>query len=113
MLIMNNDGMQHLLSNSVCPGCRRLRRRGTGRTACRGQHGLEIAAQVLTYSRARGVFAGVSLNGARISFDKNSTRQFYGHMVTSKASLTGEVEPPANANAFLTSLAKWAQEAAK
>jgi len=73
----------------------------------------KMRAQVLTYSRARGIFAGVSLNGARVKQDKNSTRDFYGHMVTSKASLTGEVDPPAGANAFLTSLAKWAQEAAK
>jgi lipid-binding SYLF domain-containing protein len=45
--------------------------------------------------------------------DKDSTRDFYGHMVTFKASLTGEVEPPVAANAFLTTLAKWAQEAAQ
>jgi lipid-binding SYLF domain-containing protein len=45
--------------------------------------------------------------------DKNSTRDFYGHMVTNKAALTGEIEPPAGSNAFLTTLAKWAQEAAK
>jgi SH3 domain-containing YSC84-like protein 1 len=59
------------------------------------------------------VFAGVSLNGAVIKQDKDSTRDFYGHMVTFKAALTGEVEPPAAANPFLSSLAKWAQEAAK
>jgi lipid-binding SYLF domain-containing protein len=59
------------------------------------------------------VFAGVSLNGAVIKQDKDSTRDFYGHMVTTKASLTGEVDPPAAANSFLTTLAKWAQEAAK
>jgi lipid-binding SYLF domain-containing protein len=68
---------------------------------------------VLTYSRARGVFAGVSLNGAVIKQDKDSTRDFYGHMVTFKAALTGEVEPPAPTNPLLTSLAKWAQQAAK
>jgi lipid-binding SYLF domain-containing protein len=45
--------------------------------------------------------------------DKNSTREFYGHFVTSKAALTGEVDPPAGATPFLTTLAKWAQEAAK
>jgi len=72
-----------------------------------------MRAQVLTYSRARGVFAGVSLNGAVLKQDKDSTREFYGHMVTFKASLTGEVEAPVAANAFLTTLAKWAQEAAQ
>ena len=57
--------------------------------------------------------SGVSLNGAVVKQDKNSTREFYGHFVTSKAALTGEVDPPAAANPFLTTLAKWAQEAAK
>jgi lipid-binding SYLF domain-containing protein len=59
------------------------------------------------------VFAGVSLNGAVVKQDKDSTRDFYGHMVTFKAALTGAVDPPAGANVFLTTLAKWALEAAK
>jgi lipid-binding SYLF domain-containing protein len=73
----------------------------------------KMRAQVLTYSRARGIFAGVSLAGAVINQDKDSTRDFYGRMVPFKTSLTGEVDPPAGANAFLTALAKWAQEASK
>jgi lipid-binding SYLF domain-containing protein len=72
-----------------------------------------MRAQVLTYSRARGIFAGVSLNGAVVKQDKDSTREFYGRMVPFRTSLTGEIEPPAAANAFLTTLAKWAQAAAK
>jgi SH3 domain-containing YSC84-like protein 1 len=72
-----------------------------------------MRAQVLTYSRARGVFAGVSLNGAVLKQDKDATREFYGHMVTFKAALTGEVDPPPAAHPFLSTLAKWAQEAAK
>lgn len=113
MLIMNHDGMQHLLSSQFALGADASVAAGPIGRHAEGNTDWKMRAQVLTYSRARGVFAGVSLNGARIKFDKNSTRDFYGHMVTSKASLTGEVEPPANANGFLTTLAKWAQEAAK
>jgi lipid-binding SYLF domain-containing protein len=113
MLVMNNDGMQHLLSSRFALGADASVAAGPVGRHAEGNTDWKMRAQVLTYSRARGVFAGVSLNGARIAFDKNSTREFYGHMVTSKASLTGEVEPPAGANAFLTSLAKWAQDAAK
>lgn len=113
MLIMNNDGMQHLLSSQFALGADASVAAGPVGRHAEGNTDWKMRAQVLTYSRARGIFAGVSLNGARVSFDKNSTREFYGHMVTSKASLTGEVEPPAGANAFLTTLAKWAQEAAK
>jgi lipid-binding SYLF domain-containing protein len=72
-----------------------------------------MRAQVLTYSRARGIFAGVSLEGAVINQDKESTRDFYGRMVPFKTSLKGEVDPPAAANTFLTALAKWAQAASK
>src|ERR1700751_5946762 len=113
MLIMNNDGMQHLLSSQFALGADASVAAGpVGRHAERNTD-WKMRAQVLTYSRARGVFAGVSLNGAVIKQDKDSTREFYGHMVPSKAALTGEVDAPAPANSFLTTLAKWAQAAAK
>jgi lipid-binding SYLF domain-containing protein len=113
MLIMNNDGMQHLLSSQFALGADASVAAGPVGRHAEGNTDWKMRAQVLTYSRARGVFAGVSLNGAVVKQDKDSTREFYGHMVTSKAALTGEVDPPAEANAFLSTLAKWAQEAAK
>jgi lipid-binding SYLF domain-containing protein len=113
MLIMNNDGMQHLLLSKVALGADASVAAGPVGRHAEGNTDWKMRAQVLTYSRARGVFAGVSLNGAVLKQDKDSTRDFYGHMMTFKAALTGEVDPPAGANAFLTTLAKWAQEAAK
>ncbi len=113
MLIMNNDGMQRLLSSKVSLGADASVAAGPVGRHAEGNTDWKMRAQVLTYSRARGVFAGVSLNGAVMNQDKDSTREFYGHMVTFKALLTGEVEPPPAAYSFLTTLAKWAQEAAK
>jgi len=113
MLIMNNDGMQHLLSSQFELGADASVAAGPVGRHAEGNTDWKMRAQVLTYSRARGLFAGATLNGAVIKQDKDTTREFYGHMVTFKAALTGEVEPPATANPFLTSLAKWAQEAAK
>ncbi len=113
MLIMNNDGMQHLLSSQFALGADASVAAGPVGRHAEGNTDWKMRAQVLTYSRARGVFAGVSLNGAVLKQDKDSTREFYGHMMTSKAALTGEVEAPPAANSFLTTLAKWAQEAAK
>src|SRR6201997_3568655 len=113
MLIMNNDGMQHLLSSQFALGADASVAAGPVGRHAEGNTDWKMRAQVLTYSRARGVFAGVSLNGAVMKQDKDSTRDFYGHMVTFKASLTGEVEPPAQANPFLSTLSKWAQEASK
>src|SRR5579871_1361855 len=113
MLIMNKNGMQHLLSSKFALGADASVAAGPVGRHAEGNTDWKMRAEVLTYSRARGVFAGVSLNGAVIKQDKDSTREFYGHMVTSKASLTGEIDPPAGANPFLTTLSKWAQDAAK
>ena len=113
MLIMNNDGMKHLLLSKFSLGADASVAAGPVGRHAEGNTDWKMRAQVLTYSRARGVFAGVSLNGAVMKQDKDSTREFYGHMATPNALLTGEVEAPAAANAFLTTLATWAQAAAK
>jgi SH3 domain-containing YSC84-like protein 1 len=113
MLIMNKDGMKHLLSSQFALGADASVAAGPVGRHAEGNTDWKMRAEVLTYSRARGVFAGVSLNGAVIKQDKDSTREFYGHMVTSNAALMGEVDAPAAANSFLTTLAKWAQDAAK
>ena len=113
MLIMNKNGMKNLLESQFQLGADASAAAGPVGRHAEGNTDWKMRAQVLTYSRARGVFAGVSLNGAVVKQDKDSTREFYGHMMTSKAALTGEVDPPAGANAFLTTLAKWAQDAAK
>ena len=107
MLIMNKEGMNNLLSSKFQLGADASVAAGpVGRHAA-ADTDWKMRAQVLTYSRARGVFAGVSLDGARIKQDKDSTRDFYGRMVPFNTSLTGEVDAPN------TALAKWAQEAAK
>jgi len=113
MLIMNDGGMQKLLSSQFKLGADASVAAGpVGRHAA-ADTDWKMRAQVLSYSRARGVFAGLELNGALIRQDKDSTREFYGHVVTSKASLQGEIEPPADAYPFLQTLAKWAKEASK
>ncbi len=113
MLVMNNDGMQHLLSSKFALGADASVAAGPVGRHAEGNTDWKMRAQVLTYSRARGIFAGVSLNGAVVKQDKDSTREFYGHMVTTKAALSGEIDPTPAANSFLTTLAKWAQQAAK
>ena len=113
MLIMNEKGMRNLLTSKFELGADASVAAGPVGRLAEGDTDWKMRAEVLTYSRARGVFAGVTLNGAVIKQDKDSTRELYGHMVTFPASLKGEVEPPLAANPFLSTLAKWAQEAAK
>ncbi|MFZ0818371.1 MAG: lipid-binding SYLF domain-containing protein [Candidatus Sulfotelmatobacter sp.] len=113
MLIMNKDGMKHLLSSEFALGADASVAAGPVGRHAEGNTDWKMRAEVLTYSRARGLFAGVSLNGAQIKQDKDSTREFYGRMVPFRTSLVGEIDPPAGANAFLRVLAQWAQDAAK
>jgi lipid-binding SYLF domain-containing protein len=113
MLIMNDNGMKNLLSSKFALGADASVAAGPVGRHAEGNTDWKMRAQVLTYSRARGVFAGVSLNGAVVKQDKDSTRDFYGHMVTFKSLLTGAIEPPPAASPFLSTLSKWAQEAAK
>ncbi len=113
MLIMNKDGMKHLLSSEFALGADASVAAGPVGRHAEGNTDWKMRAEVLTYSRARGLFAGIALNGAVIKQDKDSTRDFYGRMVPFRTSLMGEIDPPPAANAFLTTLSKWAQEAAK
>jgi SH3 domain-containing YSC84-like protein 1 len=113
MLIMNDNGMKNLLSSKFELGADASVAAGPVGRLAEGNTDWKMRAEVLTYSRARGAFAGVTLNGAVIKQDKDATREFYGHMVTFPASLKGEIDAPGAANAFLSTLAKWAQEAAK
>jgi lipid-binding SYLF domain-containing protein len=113
MLIMNDNGMKNLLSSKFELGADASVAAGPVGRHAEGSTDWKMRAQVLTYSRARGAFAGVSLNGAVVKQDKDSTREFYDRMVSFKALLNGDVAPPPAANPFLSTLAKWAQEAAK
>ena len=113
MLIMIKNGMKHLLSSEFALGADASVAAGPVGRHAEGNTDWKMRAEVLTYSRARGLFAGVSLNGAQIKQDKDSTREFYGRMVPFRTSLVGEIDPPEGANAFLRVLAQWAQDAAK
>jgi len=111
MLIMNKDGMNNLLSSKFKLGADASAAAGpVGRHAA-ADTDWKMRAQVLTYSRSRGLFAGLELSGAVITQDKDSTREFYGRMVPFKTSLTGQIAAPQQAYPFLSTLAKWAQVA--
>jgi SH3 domain-containing YSC84-like protein 1 len=113
MLVMNNDGMRNLLSSKFKLGGDASVAAGPVGRAAAADTDWKLRAQILSYSRARGVFAGVALDGAIVKQDKDSTREFYGHMVTPQASLQGLIASPQAAYPFLATLAKWATEAAK
>jgi lipid-binding SYLF domain-containing protein len=112
MMIMNHRGMENLLNSKFKLGADATVAAGpVGRHAA-ADTDWKMRAQVLSYSRARGIFAGLELNGAVIKIDRESTREFYGHMQPFSATLSNVTSPQA-ALPFLTSLSKWAKLASK
>jgi lipid-binding SYLF domain-containing protein len=112
MLIMNHKGMDNMLSSKFKLGADATVAAGpVGRHAA-ADTDWKMRAEVLSYSRARGVFAGLELNGAVVRQDRESTRIFYGKMQPFSTTLT-TVSSPAAALPFLADLAKWAKIVSK
>src|SRR5690348_11899792 len=94
MLIMNNKGMQNLLNSKFKLGADASVAAGpVGRHAA-ADTDWKMRAQVLSYSRARGVFAGLELNGAVVKIDRESTLEFYGKMQPRSEEHTSELQSP-------------------
>jgi lipid-binding SYLF domain-containing protein len=108
MLIMNDEGMKELLSSKFKLGANVSVAAGPVGRHAEGATDWKMRAQVLTYSRARGVFAGLALDGAVIKQDRDDTRAFYGRMVPYRSLLTGSMPAPADAQPFLKPLSQYA-----
>jgi len=101
MIIQNEDGMKHLInSNFELGGDASAAAGPVGRHAS-ADTDWKLNTEVLTYSRAKGLFAGITLNGAAIRRDDDSTEAIYGHDVSTRRILRGEVTAPASAESFL------------
>jgi lipid-binding SYLF domain-containing protein len=64
-------------------------------------------AEILTYSRSRGVFAGISLQGATLRPDDDWNKELYGKAMVNRDIVMGNTAPPASANKLLTLLNKY------
>ena len=110
MVVTNEQGMQHLLSSKFKLGADASAAAGpVGRDAA-ADTDIKMKAEVLTYSRARGLFAGIDLNGAAVTQDKDETHLLYGKFVPFSDILSGKVQPPAVAQSFLTTVKKYSEE---
>ncbi|PYX02832.1 MAG: hypothetical protein DMG86_05755 [Acidobacteria bacterium] len=113
MLVMNQKGMDHLLSSKFKIGVDASAAAGpVGRNAEAGTD-WKMKAEVLTYSRARGLFAGIDLSGSVIKQDKDETRVLLGKMVPFETILNGKVPPPKAAEPFLATVTKYAPPGAR
>jgi lipid-binding SYLF domain-containing protein len=101
MIIQNEKGMQKLLSSNFHLGADASAAAGpVGRHAEAGTD-WKMDTEILTYSRAKGAFAGLTLEGASIRQDNDSRQAIYGHKVTTRALLLGQVSVPSVAQPFL------------
>src|SRR5579872_2145233 len=111
MLVMNQKGMDNLLSSKFKIGAEATGAAGpVGRQAA-ADTDWKMKAEVLTYSRARGLFAGIDLNGASIKQDKDETHVLFGTMLPFETILSGKVSAPAGSKAFLAAVHKYARVA--
>jgi SH3 domain-containing YSC84-like protein 1 len=108
MVVMNEKGMKSLLTSKFKLGADASVAAGPVGRHAEGMTDWKMRAEVLTYSRARGVFAGVSLNGAAIHQDQSSTRDFYGRVLPFKTVLGGETPSPTEAWPFVGTVTKYA-----
>ena len=104
MVVMNDRGMQALLTNKFKLGADASVAAGPVGRHTEGATDWKLRAEVLTYSRARGLFAGISFNGAVIKQDEDATGELYGRQIDFKTILTGSVPAPQSAEKFLAAV---------
>lgn len=106
MTVMNDRGMQTLLTSKFKLGADASAAAGPVGRHAEGATDWKMRAEILTYSRARGLFAGISLNGSSITQDEDATREIYGRMVPFKTILTGAVQAPQTGEPFVAAVRK-------
>lgn len=111
MLVMNDNGMEKMLSSKFKIGADASAAAGPVGRHVQGETDWKMRAEVLTYSRARGAFAGVTVNGASITQDKDGTRILYGRMIPSAQILKGQVKAPEGSHKFMAAVKKYGTEA--
>ena len=110
MLIMNDKGMEHLLSSKFKLGAEGSVAAGPVGRQAEANTDWKMRSEVLSYSRARGIFAGLELNGAVIKQDDDDARHLYGKEVPFKEILTGHVAAPQGTQKFVSTVRKYAAE---
>jgi len=111
LLVMNDRGMQHLLSSKFeLTGEGSVAAGPVGRHASAGTD-WKMNTEVLTYSRSKGLFAGLTLEGAVVQEDDDSTKAIYGRQKGFRSILSGNASTPASCEAFVEAVARAGRKA--
>lgn len=101
MIIQNEKGMRDLMASKFQLGADASAAAGPVGRHASANTDWKLDTEILTYSRAKGAFAGLTLTGASIRRDADSTKAIYGKLISTKSILEGDVAAPASANSFL------------
>jgi SH3 domain-containing YSC84-like protein 1 len=111
MLVMNQKGMDHLLSSKFKIGAEATGAAGPVGREVEGDTDWKMKAEILTYSRARGLFAGIDLNGAVLKQDRDETAVLYSKILPFQTILSGRAAVPSGSHTFLATIRKYAEVA--
>lgn len=112
MLVMNRNGMDHLLHDKFTLGADLAVVQGIGYDASANAD-LFMRAPMISWSRSKGLFVGMSLEGASLRPDKGENRKLYGHEITNQEILAQKTAPPRGARPFIAALTQFAPRVVK
>jgi SH3 domain-containing YSC84-like protein 1 len=107
MLVMNDRGVDKLLSNQFTVGADAAVAAGPLGRQASAQTDATMRAEMLAWSRSRGVFAGVSLQGATLRTDDDENRELYGKKLSAREVVKGAIKSPSAASPLMSVLAKY------
>lgn len=111
-VVMNHRGMEHIMSDKFTVGGDASAMAGPIGRSTTAETDAMLNAEILSWSRSRGIFAGVSLEGATLRPDHKDNREMYGRDVSQREILTGVVRRPAGAEALYADLDRFPKHTA-
>ena len=104
LLVMNDNGVKHLLEDKVALGAEASLAAGPVGRDARAMTDAQLKAEILSYSRAQGLFAGINLSGGVLRPDSDDNEDVYGKNVTATTILTGNTAAPGATQPFMNAL---------
>src|ERR1035437_2109114 len=106
MLLMNERGMRRLLEDKATLGAEATVAAGPVGRQTAASTDVQMSAEILSYSRSKGLFAGIALHGATMRPDLEVNEELYGSKLTNREILTGGQNPPAGASKLIPALTR-------
>jgi len=113
MLVMNERGLRRLLEDKFTLGGEATVAAGPVGRSTAANTDAQLSAEILSWSRSKGLFAGIALQGATLRPDEDANKEMYGAKLTNKEILTGDVKRPAAAGPLNAALSKYSFREAK